>query len=173
LRWDDVDLNATPATLTVAGTVVIVMGDAEKDTSDDDGPRGAFRQDMPKSSAGFRELSLPRFATAMLLRRQVNATPNPENLIFPSGTGTVRSPHNLNRIRRDAFGPEFAWVTWRTFRKTVATLVDRERTPMAAAKQLGHSNEDVTLKHYIDRAAQAPDLTTVLEQLGESEEFSV
>ncbi len=57
-------------------------------------------------------------------------------------------------------------VTPHSFRKTVATLVDREHGSGDAASQLGHSGTAVTKRHYIEKAIEAPDLTDVLEQLG-------
>jgi hypothetical protein len=52
------------------------------------------------------------------------------------------------------------------FRKTVATLIGRERGDHDASAQLGHSGTAVTRKHYIEKAVEAPDLTVVLDQLG-------
>lgn len=55
--------------------------------------------------------------------------PNTRDLVLPSSTGTLREVNNLERQWRDARKSEhltgFEWVTWHTFRKTVATLVDR------------------------------------------------
>jgi integrase len=55
-----------------------------------------------------------------------------------------------------------------SFRKTVATLLDRERTTADAAAQLGHSSPAVTRTHYVQKAHQAPDVTDVLDKLGAS-----
>jgi integrase len=59
-----------------------------------------------------------------------------------------------------------AWVIPCSFRKTVATLIDRESNEGDASVQLGHSGTAVTKRHYIERAAEAPDLTEVPHQLG-------
>jgi integrase len=54
------------------------------------------------------------------------------------------------------------WVTPHTFRKTVATLIDRKADTRTASEQLGHSKEDLTAAYYIDKAAIAPDVSNVL-----------
>jgi integrase len=50
-------------------------------------------------------------------------------------------------------------VTPHTFRKTLATIIDREADAKSAAAQLGHSSEATTKGYYIVRSAMAPDLT--------------
>lgn len=112
-------------------------------------------------------MTLPRFAVETLLRRQVAAVPNTWNVVFPSSTGTLRDPHNLRRQWRDARAAAgFDWVVPHMFRKTDATLVDRESSTKDAAAQLGHSGTAVTTTHYVQRAALAPDVSEVLEALG-------
>jgi len=66
---------------------------------------------------------------------------------------------------RDSCG--FDWVTPHTYRRTVATLLDRERGTKDAAAQLGHSGTAVTERHYVQRTATAPDMSDVLEVLGD------
>jgi integrase len=51
------------------------------------------------------------------------------------------------------------------FRKTVATLLDRERTTDDAAAQLGHSSPAATRTHYVQKAHETPDMTEVLQEL--------
>lgn len=105
---------------------------------------------------------------ATLLRLQVTAAANVHDLVLPSSTGTLRDPHNLRRSWRDARASAgFDWVTPHTFRRTVATLIDRERSLEDAALQLGHSGTAVTSRHYIEKTGLAPDLRDVLEALGE------
>jgi integrase len=58
------------------------------------------------------------------------------------------------------------WVTPHTFRKTVATLIDREADAKHAAAQLGHVSEEITNAYYIAKPALAPDVSHILEQLG-------
>jgi integrase len=155
LRWEDVDLAAERPTVTICGTIVYVKG------------KGFFRQDWPKSAAGFRTVILPRFAVAMLLERQVTAVKNPNDAILATRRGTWLSPQNVRRQWRQARKDTgLEWVTPHTFRKTVATLIDREADADSAAAQLGHGNKDVTRKHYIVKPALAPDSSGILEQLG-------
>lgn len=58
------------------------------------------------------------------------------------------------------------WVSPHTFRKTVATLLNREADTRTAAAQLGHASERVTSTYYIEKAIVAPDVSTVLQTLG-------
>jgi integrase len=156
LRWTDVNLAGPRATVTISGTVVYVKG------------RGYYRQGWPKSAAGFRTLVLPRFAVAVLLRRYVAARPNPYDAVFASRRGTWLSPHNVRRQWRQVRAETgLEWVSPHTFRKTVATLLDREADTRTAAAQLGHASEQVTSTYYIDKATVAPDVSTVLQTLGD------
>lgn len=61
LRWHDIDLDTTLARLTFAGTIVYVKG------------RGYHRQPWTKSDAGYRTLTLPRFAVHVLQQRHADA----------------------------------------------------------------------------------------------------
>lgn len=93
--------------------------------------------------------------------------PNPHDVIFPSSTGTLRDPHNLRRQWWDArHAAGFDWVVPHSFRKTVATMIDRETSTMDATAVLGHSEVGVTEQHYVERAAIAPDMSVLLEALG-------
>lgn len=47
------------------------------------------------------------------------------------------------------------WVTPHSFRKTVASLIDKEASAKNAAAQLGHESEEITKKHYIVKPAVA------------------
>ncbi len=55
-------------------------------------------------------------------------------------------------------------MTPHVFRKSVATLIDRQYSSKDAAAQLGHSGAAITEKHYIAGAAESPDLTRAHEQ---------
>ena len=83
-------------------------------------------------------------------------------LLDPTGLG-ARSPtgSGWNRVVDDT---AYDWVTFHTFRKSVATLIDQTVDSKAAQAQLGHANEDITLEHYIHKAKIAPDLTDYLER---------
>jgi hypothetical protein len=81
---------------------------------------------------------LPRFAVGMLLARKFIAASNPNDAIFTSRRGTWLSPNNVRRQWRQARAQtELGWVTPHTFRKTVATLIDREgRQAMSRASSV-------------------------------------
>jgi integrase len=150
-----VDLAAEHPTVTSCGTIVFVKG------------KGFFRQEWTKSDAGYRTVVLPRFAVGMLMARKLTAADNPIDAIFVSRRGTWLSPHNVRRQwRQTRADTGLEWVTPHTFRKTVATLINKEANTKRAAAQLGHATEQVTKKHYIEQPAVAPDSSDILEQLG-------
>ncbi|WOO97804.1 site-specific integrase [Micrococcus terreus] len=155
LRWSDVNLGETP-TVTIAGAVIV------------DPDRGVVLQDHPKSSGSRQTYRLPQFAVNMLLRRQIEQLEgNTYDVVFPSSTGTLRDPSNFRkqwRTARQALG--FEWVTPQTFRKSVGTILANTQGLAAASRQLGHSNEQITAKHYVQRLAEAPDMSQVLEAFG-------
>ncbi|MGF6886296.1 integrase [Nocardia sp. GAS34] len=170
--WDQFDLQAMPATFTVSATIVRIKG------------KGLFRQEWAKSDAGHRVVALPDFTTSMLKRLQ--AAPKPQQmckvqslrqvgstavevddevpLVFPGRGGVLREPNNFNRTWRAARGTLYKDVTQYTFRKTVATLIAEAADSKTAAKQLGHSRDVVTERHYIASPEQAPDSSALLEK---------
>jgi integrase len=103
----------------------------------------------------------------MLLTRKLVAADNPHDAIFTSRRGTWLSPNNVRRQWRQARADTgLGWVTPHTFRKTVATLIDKEADAKKAAALLGHASEDVTDTYYIAKPVLAPDVSDILEQLG-------
>lgn len=154
LRWSDVDLAAKRPTLTVSGTLVQLKG------------VGIIRQPVPKSSSGRRRMLLPAFAVEVLLRRRVECPANPNGSVFASRTGTWVNAHNVRRQWRDIRrGTGLEWVSLHSFRKTVATMVERELGSKAAAAQLGHSNEAMTEGYYIVKTHEVPDTLQALNRL--------
>ncbi|QNE15319.1 tyrosine recombinase XerC [Pseudarthrobacter sp. NBSH8] len=121
IRWQDVDLEAEPPTITISGTVVMEKG------------RGTYRQDHPKTKAGFRTMKVPPFAVQTLRCKQTAEQPKPEAMLFPSSTGNVRSPHNFRR-RCHSHRPGIQF--------------------QHAAAQLGPSGTAITEKHYIAGPSQ-------------------
>jgi hypothetical protein len=92
---------------------------------------------------------------------------NSHDAIFASRRGTWLSPQNVRRQRRQArTDTGLEWVTPHSFRKTVASLIDKEASAKNAAAQLGHESEEITKKHYIVKPAVAPDSSDILEKLG-------
>lgn len=148
LRWEDVDLDA--GTVTIAGTVALTA----------EPPRRPFRQDHPKTSTSRRVLRLPDFGVAVLLRRSVEGPQS--DLVFPSSRDTVRDTGSVRKSLRLALkGTGLEWVSTHTFRRTVATTL---QDPEVAAAVLGNGPE-VARRHYVERAAMAPDVRNVLDQL--------
>lgn len=159
LRWSEVDLGEQP-TVTVSGTLTYTRGE------------GLRRQPRTKTDAGHRIIPLPAFAVDVLLRRSVDAVPTEPNAVFTSGRGTFLWPNNVRRTLRSALEHVEALhgVSPHTLRKSVATLIDAEATLEQAAAVLGHSGTQVTSKHYIAKAAQAPDVTEILNRFGQDSE---
>lgn len=94
-----------------------------------------------------RRLRLPGFAVDMLHRRRESAT---GPMVFESERGGLIDPRVFSHVWRETFkGSEWEWVTPKTMRKTVATLVATEHGSKQAADQLGHASDGVTKKHYI------------------------
>ncbi|RJO77642.1 site-specific integrase [Nocardia panacis] len=158
LRWSDVDLDASPPRLTFSGTVVRLKGKKK------DG-KGLIRQEWTKTDSGYRTVILPKFVVETLQRVKAEAEPNAMDLVFPSRSGGLWDPHNFNRVWRQARGAEFDWVTPKTFRKTVATLLAAEFSPRAAQQQLGHADDTTTKRHYIDEPSLTPDFRAALDKL--------
>lgn len=155
LRWEDVELDATPPTVFINATVIRTSNG------------GVTIQDHPKSQHGIRHVTAPDFLATQLRKRlshQANvAAPNPLNLIFPSSTGTVCDPNNVGKTWRkaaDAIG--YPWVTFKTFRKTNATIIARTMGVEAAAYQAGHSKVSMTRKHYVEEYKDALDTRAAL-----------
>jgi integrase len=153
LAYSEIDLGAANPTLTVSGTIITETG------------VGTFRQPWTKSSAGYRTLYLPPFAVEILLRRQVENSANPHGAVFPTRRGTWRQVSNWERMWNQVVDDTaYDWVTFHTFRKSVATLIDREVGIEAAQAQLGHDDSDITRDFYVHKASVAPDLTMYLEK---------
>lgn len=100
-----------------------------------------------------RDIPLADWAVTMLLERRALAS-NLDGPIFPSSAGTVREAANVrNRAWKPFVGRAgYEWVTFRTFRKTVATLLDEAGlTARQIADILGHSRPSMTQDVYMGR----------------------
>ena len=157
LRWQDVDLATTPATVTIAG--------AENWNSEE----GHHRQDARKGHAQRGDdgltLAIPSWATALLLEQRIAAGASEH--VFPSRNGTLRSQNNFRTsLRKALVGTGFeGHVTPHVMRSTVATTVERAAGIVAASAQLDHSETAVTMRHYIAKPSVAPDRSAILESL--------
>jgi integrase len=148
LQFSDVDFRA--GTIAVTGTVKR------------DSVKGLHRQAFPKSESGKRVLTLPLFGVELLRRRKAQVG---GDLVFPNRNGDPMEPANFRRLWREARGETWEAVKPSSFRKAVATLIERESGSLIASRQLGHSSDSVTKKHYIERNKNAPDSSLILEQM--------
>ena len=119
----------------------------------------------PKSLAGWRLIELPTWAVTMLRNRRARMNPNEWQAVFTSPLGKLRDPSNTQadlRLIFDRVGyPE---ITSHTFRRTVATLMDRAGlSSRAAADQLGHAKVSMTQDNYYGRRIAATGAAGVLE----------
>lgn len=140
IRACDVDLDASPVTVRLCGTIIT--------------PKGAptYRQDQPKTSKSVRTVAVPSFTAAVLRERLALLEGEPgEHLVFFSRNRTPLTTNNVRRRLRailEAAGIE--GVTPHAFRRTVATVVDRAGGADLAAEMLGHTSSDITRLHYIE-----------------------
>jgi len=120
----------------------------------------------PTKERDIRLLALPAFAVDMLSRRAQLPT-NPDGAVFTNVRGNLIDPSNMRSVWRRLFkGTEWEWVTQKTLRKTVATVIDMELGSELAAKQLGHTSDSMTKKHYIAASKLPQDQRSALEQFG-------
>jgi len=148
LQWSDIDFKNR--TLTVTGTVKR------------DSVNGFHRQGYPKSEAGERVLVLPEFVWPMLARRKLVAV---NEVVFPNRAGSWRESSGFNKVWKEVRGETWADVKPKDFRTAVATLIARESGSQAAAGQLGHSSDAVTLKYYVAKERATQDNSAVLGRL--------
>ncbi|TDP29740.1 tyrosine-type recombinase/integrase [Nocardia ignorata] len=131
------------------------------------GDSGVYRQPHTKTGPeGNRSVVLPRFAVAILL--EMGAAfwdADDESPAFPTRNGTFRGSSSLSKPWNSARGEEFGWVSRKTLRKTVATIIAEEYGVDHARRQLGHrKGSKVTEQHYVDQPTLAPDSTPALER---------
>lgn len=85
-------------------------------------------------------------------------------LAFPSKAGKLRALSAYERAwAKRTRGSQWEWVTPKTLRKTVATLLAQSLDVEAARLQLGHADERMTIRHYIQPVERLVDHR---EQLG-------
>ena len=152
IRWSDIDFAATPPTVSISGTIKTETG------------KGTYRKPKPKTDASQRSIAIPPFAVGVLMRRRIEQPANHYNAVFATRNGTWHQVGNIERrwrtIRADS---GFEWVTPHTFRKTVATLIDRLVDSGTAARVLGHSSDAITKEFYIEKDRLVPDVSHILQ----------
>ncbi|OLF17291.1 tyrosine-type recombinase/integrase [Actinophytocola xanthii] len=149
--WRDFDPDA--GELTMAGNVIRATG------------KGRI-VNRGKTDNAERPIPLPRWCVTMLVDRHELLGRPTSGPIFPSTTGTIREATN---VRNRAWNPfkqraGFEWVTFRTFRKTVATLLDDAGlTARQIADILGHAHPSMTQDVYMGRQAASRDGANALD----------
>ncbi|MFF2678081.1 tyrosine-type recombinase/integrase [Arthrobacter koreensis] len=159
LRWQDIDLSGEVGKVSITGTIV----EPRK------GPK--FRQDATKTASGARVIPIPRFVVDVLLRRRLESpATNTIGAVFWTRNGTYMQASSVRRSLRSALTAAgldpTLMVTPHAFRRTVATLLDREVTDSAAAELLGHSDVGITRKYYIEKHREVSDYRETLQGLG-------
>ncbi|MBF4762796.1 site-specific integrase [Nocardioides islandensis] len=140
IRKCDVDVTTTPATARLCGTIVSPAG------------KPTHRQPHPKSMKSTRTVSVPSFTAEVLRARLVMiASEEPDHLIFFTRNGTPLTTNNIRRRLRAVFHEAgIEGVTPHSFRRTVATVLDRAGGADLAAEMLGHTSSKITKQHYIE-----------------------
>ena len=157
VRKCDVDVTRSPATVRICGTIVSPTG------------RPTHRQDHPKTSKSTRVVSVPSFTAAVLRERLVLvADQDDEHLLFFTRNRTPLTTNNVRRRLRSVLElAGISGVTPHSFRKTVATTIDRAAGADLAAELLGHTSSEITKAHYIEPDEMVNPVTAqILEALG-------
>ncbi|MFF0607737.1 tyrosine-type recombinase/integrase [Nocardia tengchongensis] len=157
LRWSDVDLLADPPRMTVAGTMI--DHGAVKKTA-------LHRQDERKGGAPPHTVYLPKLAVEALTVLFADAG-GPGAPVFSNRDGGWMSLANLRRALRAALPEDLRWVTPRSFRPTVATIVRDDLGPSEAQAQLSHAKLATTERHYFERRTTGPDARAALDRYAE------
>lgn len=135
--------------------------------------RGKGQQiNMGKTEVSERMLNLPSWLTQMLKERKAKfaeqqGIPVDELVgpVFPNSLGGLRDKHNtLAQWRQFRAGAGFEWVTIRTFRRSVATILDGAGlSARRIADQLGQSKISTTQDVYMGRRAPGREAADALE----------
>ncbi|MFD6401557.1 tyrosine-type recombinase/integrase [Nocardia sp. NPDC060249] len=154
LRWCEVNLTADPPTVTTTGTMIDhgkVKGQA------------LHRQDTRKGDAPDHTVILPKLAVEALNTLRPK-DPDPDSPVFANRNGEWMSLANMRRSLRAALPEDLKWVTPRSFRPTVATVVRDDLGPAQAQAQLSHAKLDTTERHYLERRTVGPDARKALDK---------
>lgn len=119
---------------------------------------------FPKTEAGRREIPLPPYAVAIILRRMVENDGRSE-FLFHTRTGRPNGPQDVHRtlrlVRKHAGLPDD--FIPHALRKNVATEVARKLGIEAAAQVMGHARSRVTEQSYAKRDRRTPDARDILQ----------
>jgi integrase len=139
LRWGDFDLEA--------GVVRVQRALVER-------VNGERTLAEPKTSRGRRQVDIPAFAIAAVLRHRANlggAIPHPATLVFPAPEGGFMRRSNL---KRRSYHPlldraKLKRVSFHALRHSAATLqLAAGVNPRVVQERLGHSTVQLTLDTY-------------------------
>ncbi|MGJ0203038.1 tyrosine-type recombinase/integrase [Leucobacter sp. gxy201] len=157
LRRRDVDMTTNPPTLSINGTNVDHRG------------KGTSRKDSPKRTRQIRRAALPAMAATAVRRRLALAASGPDALLFPTRTGALFSVHNYERLLRSFIDEnreallklevEVDEYSTHIYRRTVATLIERNAGITLASRLLGHANEQITRASYVVSQEQVDPVT--------------
>jgi integrase len=156
IRKCDIDATGTPATVRLCGTIVTPAG------------KPTHRQPHLKTAQSTRTVSVPSFTAEVLRERLVRvAREEPEHLIFFSRNHTPLTTANVRRRLRNVLAEAgITGVTPHSFRRTVATVLDRAGGADLAAEMLGHTSAQITKQHYIEPDGRVNPVTAeILESL--------
>ncbi len=160
IRKCDVDATRSPATVRICGTIVSPAG------------KPTHRQSHPKTMKSTRTVSVPGFTAEVLRQRLVAvADAEPDRLLFVTRNGTPLTTNNVRRRLRSVLEDAgIEGVTPHSFRRTVATVLDRAGGPDLAAEMLGHTSSAITKEHYIEPDERVNPVTAeILETLAPSD----
>lgn len=160
VHWHHVDLDA--ALVAWAGSLIRVTGQGQTISHG-------------KTDVSARTLRLPDWLVDMLRERRVMLAHRygvmPAELagpVFPNSLGGLRDKHNtIARWRDFRERAGYPWVTFRTFRRSVATILDAAGlTAREIADQLGHSKVSTTQDVYMGRRAAGTRAADALNAIG-------
>ncbi|NUS43223.1 MAG: tyrosine-type recombinase/integrase [Mycobacteriaceae bacterium] len=120
------------------------------------------RKPKPKTKNSVGTIIVADFAVPTLTRLLEATGEDPEALLFTTRTGGLVDPRKLSGQLRKARGSNFAWVTPKSFRKTVGTRVKRKMGLDAASEQLRHGSTRITERFYVDDPEDVADYTDAL-----------
>lgn len=156
IRKCDVDVTCTPATVRICGTIISPKG------------KPTFRQDHPKTAKSRHTVSVPTFTAEAVRQRLVFVRQEDrDHLLFYSRNHTPLTTNNVRRrLRAILSAAGIDGVTPHSFRRTVATVLNRAGGADLAAELLGHTSSEITKRHYIEPDEKVNQVTAeILESL--------
>lgn len=156
IRKCDVDVTVSPATVRICGTIISPAG------------KPTYRQPHPKTEKSTRVVAIPSFAAEVIRERLVVVQDEgDDHLLFFSRNHTPLTTNNVRRRLRAILAEAgITGVTPHSFRRTVATVLDRASGPDLAAEMLGHTSTKITKEHYIEPDETVDPITAqILESL--------